>query len=140
MTGLAAAALSMTGHLIPGTRADNLLVLIYHRVRPETDPLFPLELTREQFDWQVGILRRYFTPMTLQEGMDRVRAGTLPSRAVAITFDDGYRDNATEALPVLQHHRVPATFFVSTGFLDGGRMLKGVPGADGGEECLAGGG
>jgi len=112
----------MGGRLIPGTRAGNLLVLIYHRVRPVTDPMFPLELTREQFDWQVGLLRQHFAPMTLAEGMRRVRAGTVPSRAVAITFDDGYRDNATEALPVLQRHDVPATFFVSTGFLDGGRM------------------
>ena len=48
--------------------------------------------------------------------------GALPARAVAITFDDGYADNATVALPILRELGLPATFFIATGFLDGGRM------------------
>jgi peptidoglycan/xylan/chitin deacetylase (PgdA/CDA1 family) len=39
-----------------------------------------------------------------------------------VTFDDGYTDNAEVALPILQKCRVPATFFIATGYLDGGRM------------------
>jgi peptidoglycan/xylan/chitin deacetylase (PgdA/CDA1 family) len=51
-----------------------------------------------------------------------LREGRLPRRAVAITFDDGYRDNHDQALPVLRRHGLHATFFVASGFLDGGRM------------------
>jgi peptidoglycan/xylan/chitin deacetylase (PgdA/CDA1 family) len=41
---------------------------------------------------------------------------------VAVTFDDGYADNATVALPVLKRHGISATFFIAPGFLNGGRM------------------
>jgi peptidoglycan/xylan/chitin deacetylase (PgdA/CDA1 family) len=50
------------------------------------------------------------------------RGGFKSSRAAAITFDDGYADNATNALPILQRNGMTATFFVATSFLDGGRM------------------
>jgi len=46
----------------------------------------------------------------------------LPARAAAITFDDGYADNHEVALPILLRHGLKATFFIATGFLDGGRM------------------
>jgi peptidoglycan/xylan/chitin deacetylase (PgdA/CDA1 family) len=48
----------------------------------------------------------------------------LPARALAISFDDGYADNHDIALPILQHHGLPATFFVATGYLDCGRMFN----------------
>jgi peptidoglycan/xylan/chitin deacetylase (PgdA/CDA1 family) len=46
----------------------------------------------------------------------------LPARAACITFDDGYADNLTIATPILKRHGLTATFFIATGFLDGGRM------------------
>ena len=48
--------------------------------------------------------------------------GKLPPRAVCVTFDDGYADNEQLALPVLQECRVPATIFVTTDYLNNGRM------------------
>ncbi|MDF1530414.1 MAG: polysaccharide deacetylase family protein, partial [Sedimenticola sp.] len=42
--------------------------------------------------------------------------------SLAITFDDGYADNAMVALPILKKYKLPATFFIATGFLDNGRM------------------
>jgi peptidoglycan/xylan/chitin deacetylase (PgdA/CDA1 family) len=113
---------SMLGHALPTTRANRLLILIYHRVPLQPDPMFPLETCAERFDWQMRMLRRHCSPISLGEGVRRLRAGSLPSRAVAVTFDDGYSDNATVALPILRRHQVPATFFIATGFIDGGRM------------------
>jgi peptidoglycan/xylan/chitin deacetylase (PgdA/CDA1 family) len=113
---------SAAAHAVPATRAGRLLVLIYHRVHERPDPMFPGEVDAARFDGQMQLVRRHCNPVALDEGVEQLRAGSLPDRAVAVTFDDGYADNATVALPILQRHRVPATFFVATGFLDGGRM------------------
>ena len=99
-----------------------LLVLIYHRVRPTPDELYPREVTAEVFRWQMDLVRRFMKPLSLREGVARLSAGTLPRRAVAVTFDDGYADNRSVAAPILQAAGVPATFFIATGYLGGGRM------------------
>ena len=82
----------------------------------------PDEPTVDEFDWQMRLLRENFSPLPLLEAVERLQDHTLPKRAVCVTFDDGYADNALCALPVLQKYRIPATVFVSTGFLNGGRM------------------
>jgi peptidoglycan/xylan/chitin deacetylase (PgdA/CDA1 family) len=99
-----------------------LSILIYHRVVPEPDPLVPDQVCASEFDSQLAALRRWFTVLPLREATARLRDGALPTRAASVTFDDGYRDNATVALPILRRHGIQATFFVATGFLDGGRM------------------
>jgi len=99
-----------------------LSILIYHRVVPEPDPLLPDLVSAREFDWQLAVLGRWFTVLPLREAAARLRSGTLPVRSACVTFDDGYADNATVALPILRRHGVPATFFVATAFIDGGRM------------------
>jgi peptidoglycan/xylan/chitin deacetylase (PgdA/CDA1 family) len=107
---------------VAGIPRGRMLVLIYHRVRAEFDPLYPGEPTAEVFRWQMESIARYAHPMPLAEGVRRLREGILPARAVAVTFDDGYADNASIAAPILRAAGVPATFFVTTGFLGSGRM------------------
>jgi peptidoglycan/xylan/chitin deacetylase (PgdA/CDA1 family) len=109
--------------LLLGTRGkQRLSILIFHRVLPGHDPLRPDEPTVEEFDWQMRLLRKHFNPMPLAEGVDRLQSGDLPDNAICVTFDDGYADNERYAMPILKKYRVPATVFVSTGFLNGGRM------------------
>lgn len=105
-----------------GRARRSLSILIYHRVLPHADPLFPDEVDAARFDQQMAWLKQGFRVMPLAEAAQRLRAGTLPPRAACVTFDDGYADNAEIALPILQRHGLPATFFVATGFLNGGRM------------------
>lgn len=110
--------------LLPAARQQRLTILIYHRVLPQPDPMRPDEPTVEVFDWQMRVLRHAFNPLSLMEAVEALAAGTLPERAVCVTFDDGYADNETCALPILQKYQIPASVFVSTGFLNGGRMFN----------------
>lgn len=99
-----------------------LSILIFHRVLPSPDPLFPSEVDAARFEQMMSLVATAFRVLPLAEAVQRLQQQRLPQRALAITFDDGYADNEEIALPILQRHKLPATFFVATGFLDGGRM------------------
>ena len=99
-----------------------LSVLIFHRVLAAPDPLFADEMDSHRFDTLLGWVRTWFNVLPLDEAARRLQDGSLPARAAALTFDDGYADNHNQALPILKRHGLPCTFFIATGFLDGGRM------------------
>ena len=99
-----------------------LSILIFHRVHAKADLLFPEEPDAARFDRLMRFVAGAFKVMTLGEAVTALADGKLPPRALVITFDDGYADNAEVALPILLRHGLKASFFVSTGFLDGGRM------------------
>lgn len=99
-----------------------LSIVIYHRVLPQPDALLPDEMHAARFDEVCRWLRTWFNVLPLDEACRRLREGSLPARSLAITFDDGYADNLEVAVPILRRHGLHATFFIATGFLDGGRM------------------
>lgn len=106
----------------PGGQRARLSVLIFHRVLLRPDPLFPEEIDASRFSHICGWLAKWFNVLPLEQAVRQLRSGELRERALAITFDDGYEDNCSVAMPILQRHGLCATFFVATGFLDGGRM------------------
>lgn len=108
--------------LIGMTIGPRLSILTFHRVHALSDTIFPDEPDAAHFDRLMNFVARSFNVMTLGDAVSQLAQGNLPYRALVITFDDGYADNAEVALPILQRHGLAATFFVSTGFLDGGRM------------------
>lgn len=108
--------------LAPGAHRGRLSILIYHRVLPRPDPMFPEDIDAKGFEQQLGALSRFFNVLPLEDAVQRLKSGSLPPRAVCITFDDGYADNAEIALPILLRSGLHTTFFIATGFLDGGRM------------------
>jgi peptidoglycan/xylan/chitin deacetylase (PgdA/CDA1 family) len=110
--------------LSPAGSNGRLSILIYHRVLAGQDPLFPHEATTDTFDAQMSRLKSVFNVLPLAEAITRLKKGTLPARAACITFDDGYADNVTIALPILQQHGLTATFFIATAYLNGGRMFN----------------
>ncbi|MBT8100100.1 MAG: polysaccharide deacetylase family protein [Gammaproteobacteria bacterium] len=104
------------GTRLAGSEPTTPRILMYHRVRAasDNDPLcVEPGLFADQVAW-------------LAEHAEIVRLGAItgknsgPSRKcrVAITFDDGYLDNLTEALPILVKHSAPATLFVTSQFCD----------------------
>jgi peptidoglycan/xylan/chitin deacetylase (PgdA/CDA1 family) len=81
-----------------------------------------MEPTISAFDQQISLLKKFFSFYTLEKAIDLLATNSLPTNAAVITFDDGYRDNFTNALPILLKHGLPATFFVTTEFIGGGCM------------------
>lgn len=110
--------------LSPAGRHARLTVFIFHRVLPALDPLLPGEPDADRFEAQMHWVKAWFNVLPLPEAVARLRTGSLPERAAAITFDDGYANNYTVALPILKRLGLPATFFIATGFLNGGRMFN----------------
>ena len=99
-------------------------ILAYHRVLDVDDEeTFPFDVelvsaSTKDFAWQMEYVRLNFTPITcahLQEILEGSRPA--PPRPIVITFDDGYEDNYENAFPILAALGVPATIFVSTGFI-----------------------
>lgn len=100
-----------------------LLVLNYHRIGNPHGTLLDhgvWSASEEQFAEQLQIASTHADVIGLQD-LDRALLDRR-GRYVLITFDDGYRDNYELAFPILKSHRTPATFFITTGFLDEGRV------------------
>lgn len=87
-----------------------VVVLLYHRVTTLTSDPEILAVSPDNFRAQMQYLKDNFPVVRFEEDWSKVS-----KPAVAITFDDGYADNALEALPIIEEVGVPATFFVSTG-------------------------
>ncbi|MRX06437.1 polysaccharide deacetylase family protein [Pseudoduganella sp. FT25W] len=102
--------------------SQRLSILIYHRVLARRDPLLPSLPDIRRFDGQMAMLKRAFNVLPLGLAVRLLQRQALPPRAACITFDDGYADNAEYALPILQRHGLKATFFIASGYLNGGQM------------------
>jgi peptidoglycan/xylan/chitin deacetylase (PgdA/CDA1 family) len=100
--------------------APGLVVLIYHRVGRRTP--VEVDLPGDLFDEQLAFLAAEATVVTLSEGLARLADPEAEREPlVAVTFDDGTADFAEVAVPSLVHHRVPATLYVATEFLESQR-------------------
>ncbi len=103
-------------------RPDTLSIVNYHQVVLQSESSAPVEMDSERFAAQLSWLKSACNVLPLREA-NRLRVqGKLPRRAVVITFDDGYANNAEVALPLLKQAGLPATFFVCSEYLRGGRM------------------
>ena len=117
----ARAALTRTKSLGRGARsldaAGRLRILFYHRIAAERDLL---AVKPVEFERQMDLLAREgYTVLDVATAWDRFTAGDRAGRLIALSFDDGYGDFATEALPVLRRHGFTATVFVCPGLIDG---------------------
>jgi peptidoglycan/xylan/chitin deacetylase (PgdA/CDA1 family) len=89
-------------------------VIYFHRVLTAPNPYFPDDPTVEELDLLLTILGECFRFASLQEIATRRCVTNNEKPMLGISFDDGYEDNYTHALPVLEKHGVKATFFVSS--------------------------
>ena len=107
--------------------------LMYHRICPDPTgqdrgdkgfaPNLELSVTASAFDAQMAFAARHFNCLSLPDAVAGLARGKLPERSLIVTFDDGYLDNLTLALPVLRRHGVPATVYIATGLRDQSALL-----------------
>lgn len=90
------------------------IVLLYHRVANLPSNPYSLAITPEHFAQQLEYIQHTCHPMRLLDLVDAMQQRSLPQRAVAITFDDGYCDNHNYAFPLLKSAGIPATIFVAS--------------------------
>ncbi len=95
-------------------------ILMYHGIRREQDNELPKKNFEKHIDSQtfidhLQILKKYCNPISISELFAEKK---LPANPVVITFDDGYKNNYDVAFPLLLEYQVPATVFVTTGFVD----------------------
>ena len=102
----------------PGDRSGGkVLILMYHRVaEPPSDP-WALAVEPRRFAEHLEVLRQHARPMRLRQLSRALLEGDLPDRSVIVTFDDGYVDNLHNAKPLLEHYDIPATVFLTTGYI-----------------------
>ena len=90
--------------------APQVVVLMYHTIDRSG---WKLAVPPETFARQMNYLARNTTVVPLSDVvLYAKKEKMLPSSAVAVTFDDGYEDVLTEALPILERHHIPATVFI----------------------------
>lgn len=96
-------------------------ILVYHTIDKADAPTACAEtISPERFEDQLRWLSRRRRVVSLEETLTRSPKGSV----VAITFDDGYRDNLTIALPLLEKYSLPMTLFVVAGFVDSDGYLS----------------
>ncbi len=91
-------------------------ILYYHRVNDDGDPFFPA-ISTSLFQAEMRYVARHYKVVSLSGLLEHLESGATET-ALAITFDDGYEDNYTNAFPILQRYGLPATIFLSTGSMD----------------------
>ena len=110
-----------------------LRILFYHRVSDDDDPL---AVSPRRFREQMELLAAGgYEVVDLTAAVDLLELGLSPPRVVALNFDDGYRDVAENALPVLERLGFRATVFLPTGVIDG---TARSPGTTASRRCSAG--
>jgi peptidoglycan/xylan/chitin deacetylase (PgdA/CDA1 family) len=99
--------------LFPGVR-----ILRYHRVIDLASDPHALCVTPRHFAQHLEVLTRYGRVIPLTRLVGSLRNGNPPHGVVVLTFDDGYADNLYHAKPLLERYYIPATIFVTTGYLE----------------------
>lgn len=98
-----------------------ITVLLYHRVSDSVRDNLTVGI--EQFDRQMALLQRHCSVLSIEEVLAAKVIPRSPKPLVCVTFDDGYLDNYSNAVPSLLKHGIPAAFFVSTGIINSNRRF-----------------
>jgi len=100
-------------HLILNNRKKNCPILLYHSLNPKKEGV-----SEDLFEKHIQYLSTNHEIITLKEALQRFNSNSLNGDELVITFDDGYEDTATKALPILKKYKATATVFITTGLIN----------------------
>jgi len=98
-----------------------ITVLLYHRVTDEVRDNLTVGVA--QFERQMALVRKYCDVMSIEQVLESQHIVRSKRPLVAVSFDDGYLDNYTNAAPILMRHGIPASFFVTTGIINSNKQF-----------------
>lgn len=112
-----------TEHLTSRLGGDSVAIFLFHGVVRKSDyrvrNYTRKHLEAAEFQAIVAALAGAGTPLSMEDVLEHCRTATpFPPRAFAVTFDDGFENNVSVAAPILADHRVPATVYVTSGFVE----------------------
>jgi peptidoglycan/xylan/chitin deacetylase (PgdA/CDA1 family) len=106
-------------YLYRSSKRSRTVILTYHRIRPDVAEGEGSELSilsKGNFERHISYLSKHYDIIRLADFVRLAKSGKRPKRnCVVITFDDGYKDNRTNAYPVLEKYGAPATIFLISG-------------------------
>jgi peptidoglycan/xylan/chitin deacetylase (PgdA/CDA1 family) len=107
--------------IIQGLR-KKAIVLCYHRIAEVGVDPWDLVVTARNFEAQLQVLSNHFNVVGIPDLLNNFQ-DVVKRKTVCISFDDGYRDNFITARPLLKKYAIPATFFISSGYIDSGQLF-----------------
>ncbi|CAN5457799.1 polysaccharide deacetylase family protein [soil metagenome] len=100
-----------------GVKTPRILMLLYHRVSDlPSDPQL-LSVRPAHFEQHLQVLQKKYRALKSSQLVETDTSQKVSTNSIVVTFDDGYADNLTHALPLLEKHEIPATVFVTTGIV-----------------------
>lgn len=122
---------SVSRFLMSPLTKGRLSVFLFHKIPLRASPLVPEDMELARFEHVLDEVLTAFNVLPLDDAVRLLSSGNLPARSACITFDDGYPDWLSGAVPALLRRNLHATFFITSGQFSGRplwneRVLKAV--------------
>ena len=101
------------GRLLYPRHSKGFIVLAYHSISSKEK--YPYSVSSEAFESHLVHIKKFYNVVPVCDIIERIKSGGIfEDVLIALTFDDGFKDNYDIALPLLTKHNIPATIFIST--------------------------
>jgi peptidoglycan/xylan/chitin deacetylase (PgdA/CDA1 family) len=106
-------------------RNSSLRCMVFHNITDQESPFtagIGVNTSPQEFEATLGFIKKYYSPVSLQDILENTNGRKLPPNALLLTFDDAYASVAEIAAPLCQQKSIPAVFFVNAAFVDNRRL------------------
>lgn len=106
------------------SKYNGINILSYHKINNDDFDPMAMNINVENFERQISYIKKHHNPVSLEQAVILLKERRkIPEDTIVITFDDGYKDNYTNALPILKKYKIPATIFLSVDAINKKKLL-----------------